>query len=339
MSERYSRQTLFTPIGKEGQEKIRSKHCLMIGAGALGSSAAEMLTRAGIGKLTIVDRDYIEETNLQRQQLYTERDVEQKLPKAAAAEKRLREINSDVEIISVIGDANPEKLEELIEGVDLIMDGTDNFETRMAINDISQKHKIPWVYGSCLGSYGMTFTIIPGKTPCLNCLLKAIPMQGLTCDTAGIIAPAVNMVVSHQIAEALKILVEDWDAVRTTFVSFDLWRNQYSSIKMSKVKSEGCLSCGTNPTYPYLEAENLTKSTVLCGRNTVQVRPPRTLEISLEELAKQLINAGYEVKGNPYLLSVETGSERIVIFHDGRALIHGTKDMTAAKTIYNRLLG
>jgi adenylyltransferase/sulfurtransferase len=339
MSERYSRQTLFTPIGKEGQEKIRAKHCLMIGAGALGSSAAEMLTRAGIGKLTIVDRDYIEETNLQRQQLYTERDVEQKLPKAAAAKKRLREINSDVEIISVIGDANPEKLEELIEGVDLIIDGTDNFETRMAINDISQKHKIPWVYGSCLGSYGMTFTIIPGKTPCLNCLLKAIPMQGLTCDTAGIIAPAVNMVVSHQVAEALKILVEDWDAVRTTFVSFDLWRNQYSSIKMSKVKDEGCLSCGTNSTYPYLEAENLTKSTVLCGRNTVQVRPPRTLEISLEELAGQLINAGYEVKGNPYLLSVETGSERIVIFHDGRALIHGTKDMTAAKTIYNRILG
>ncbi len=339
MSERYSRQTLFTPIGKEGQEKIRAKHCLMIGAGALGSSAAEMLTRAGIGKLTIVDRDYIEETNLQRQQLYTERDVKERLPKAAAAEKRLREINSDVEIISVIGDANPEKLEELIEDVDLIIDGTDNFETRMAINDISQKHKIPWVYGSCLGSYGMTFTIIPGKTPCLNCLLKAIPMQGLTCDTAGIIAPAVNMVVSHQIAEALKILVEDWDAVRTTFVSFDLWRNQYSSIKMSKVKDEGCLSCGTNPTYPYLEAENLTRSTVLCGRNTVQVRPPRTLEISLDELARQLINAGYEVKGNPYLLSVETGSERIVIFHDGRALIHGTKDMTAAKTIYNRILG
>lgn len=339
MSERYSRQTLFTPIGKEGQEKIRAKHCLIIGAGALGSGSAEVLTRAGIGKLTIVDRDYIEESNLQRQQLYTELDVKEKLPKAAAAEKRLREINSDVEIIPVIGDANPEKLEELIAGVDLIMDATDNFETRMAINDISQKHRIPWIYGACVGSFGMTFTIIPGKTPCLNCLLKAIPMQGLTCDTAGIISPAVNMVVSHQTAEALKILVEDWDAVRTSFVSFDLWRNQYTSIKMSKAKDEGCLSCGAHPVYPYLEAENLTKSTVLCGRNTVQVRPPKNVEIALEKLAKELVKAGYEVKGNPYLLSVETGAERMVIFKDGRALIHGTKDMTAAKSIYNRILG
>jgi adenylyltransferase/sulfurtransferase len=185
----------------------------------------------------------------------------------------------------------------------------------------------------------MVFTIIPGKTPCLNCLLKAIPMQGLTCDTAGIISPAVGMVTAHQTAEAMKILVEDWDAVRTSFVSFDLWRNQYSSIKMAKAKDEGCLSCGTHPTYPYLEAENLTKSTVLCGRNTVQVRPPTPLEIPLEDLAKQLTSAGFEVKGNPYLLSIETGVERIVIFKDGRALIHGTKDMIAAKTIYNRILG
>lgn len=339
MSERYSRQTLFAPIGKEGQDKIRAKHCLIIGAGALGSGSAEMLTRAGIGKLTIVDRDYIEESNLQRQQLYTEQDVAEKLPKAAAAEKRLRAINSEVEIISVIADANPEKLEELVQGVDLILDATDNFETRMAINDISQKYQVPWVYGACVGSYGMTFTIIPGKTPCLNCLLKAIPMQGLTCDTAGIISPAVNMVVSHQTAEALKILVEDWEAVRQTFVSFDLWHNQYTSIKMSKAKDEGCLSCGTNPTYPYLQRENLTKSTVLCGRNTVQVRPPTTWAIPLEQLAEQLSAAGYEVKGNPYLLSVETGTERLVIFRDGRALIHGTKDRTAAKTIYHRILG
>ena len=164
-------------------------------------------------------------------------------------------------------------------------------------------------------------------------------MQGLTCDTAGIIAPAVNMVVSHQTAEALKILVEDWDAVRTTFVSFDLWRNQYSSIKMSKAKDEGCLSCGTNPTYPYLEQENLTKSTVLCGRDTVQVRPPKQLEIDLEALANRLTEIGYVVKGNPYLLSIESDKERIVIFKDGRALVHGTKDLTAAKTLYNRILG
>ena len=341
MSERYSRQTLFSPIGKEGQAKIGSKHVLIIGAGALGSGNAEMLTRAGVGALTIVDRDYVEESNLQRQQLYTEQDVEQKLPKAAAAEKRLREINSDVKIHAVIGDANPEMLKGLAQGKDLIIDSTDNFETRLAINDISQKLDIPWIYGACVGSYGMSFTIIPGKTPCLNCLLKTIPMQGLTCDTVGIISPAVGMVVSHQIAEALKILVEDWEAVRTSFVSFDLWRNQYSSIKMSKAKDESCLSCGTDPTFPFLELENLTKSTVLCGRDTVQVRPPKRLEIQLEELSKQLMAIGYEVKGNPYLVSIETENkeQRMVIFKDGRALVHGTKDLIAAKTLYHRILG
>jgi len=339
MSERYSRQTLFSPIGKDGQEKIRGKHVLIIGAGALGSGSAEMLTRAGVGELTIVDRDYVEESNLQRQQLYTEQDVALKLPKAAAAKKRLQEINSDVTIHAVIGDANPEKLAELAVGKDLILDATDNFETRLAINDISQKCKIPWIYGACVGSYGMSFTIIPGKTPCLNCLLKKLPIQGMTCDTVGVISPAVGMVVSHQVAEALKILVEDWEAVRPAFVSFDLWRNQYSSIKVGKAKDESCLSCGEDPTYPFLEAENQTKSTVLCGRDTVQVRPPKPLEIQLDELAKQLGALGYTVKGNPYLLSVEMKDERVVIFKDGRALVHGTKDMTAAKTLYNKILG
>lgn len=331
---------LFSPIGKEGQEKIRSKHVLMIGAGALGSSNAEMLTRAGVGAITIVDRDYVEESNLQRQQLYTEQDVEQKLPKAAAAEKRLKQINSDVVIHAIIGDANPELLEELARGKDLIIDATDNFETRLAINDVSQKLNIPWIYGAIVGSFGMSFTIIPGKTPCLNCLLKSMSMgQGMTCDTVGVISPVVGMVVAHQVAEALKILVEDWDAVRTTLVSFDLWRNQYSSMKMTKAKDESCLSCGHNRTYPFLDRENLTKSTVLCGRDTVQVRPPSPLQISLEELSRQLTAIGYEVKGNPYLLSVETNKERMVIFKDGRALVHGTKDLTAAKTLYNKILG
>ncbi|MFE8697806.1 thiazole biosynthesis adenylyltransferase ThiF [Cytobacillus sp. FJAT-53684] len=339
MDERYSRQTLFPSIGKEGQKKIRSKHVLMIGAGALGSGNAEMLTRAGIGKLTIVDRDYVEASNLQRQQLYTEQDVAEKLPKAAAAASRLQQINSEVEIEAIITDATPEKLEELVKEVDLIIDATDNFETRMAINDISQKYQVPWIYGACVGSYGMSLTIIPGQTPCLNCILKKIPIQGMTCDTGGIIAPAVQMVISHQIAEALKILVEDWEAVRTSFVSFDLWRNQYTSMKVSKAKDEGCLSCGEHRTYPYLNHENMTKSTVLCGRDTVQIRPPMQQNIHLKDLSEQLQALGYQVKGNPYLISVEMGEQRLVIFNDGRALIHGTKDLTQAKSIYQRLLG
>ncbi|WP_053361119.1 thiazole biosynthesis adenylyltransferase ThiF [Bacillus sp. FJAT-27251] len=339
MSTRYSRQTLFPPIGKEGQEKISSKHVLIIGAGALGSGNAEVMTRAGVGKLTIIDRDYVEASNLQRQQLYTEQDVADKLPKAAAAEKRLRAINSDVEIVALIGDATPEKLAELAEGVDLILDSTDNFETRMAINDIAQKYKIPWIYGACVASFGMSFTVIPGVTPCLNCLLKTVPIQGLTCDTGGIIGPAVQMAIAHQTAEALKILVEDWEAVRASFVSFDLWRNQYTSMKMGRAKDPGCLSCGEHPEYPYLSAENMTKTTVLCGRDTVQIRPPHSEGVDLSDMAERLKALGYEVKGNPYLLSAEMDENRFVLFQDGRALIHGTKDLAQAKSIYNRLLG
>ncbi|MFL6555728.1 MAG: thiazole biosynthesis adenylyltransferase ThiF [Bacillus sp. (in: firmicutes)] len=339
MNERYSRQVLFSGIGKEGQAKISSKHVLIIGAGALGSGSAEVLTRAGVGKITIIDRDYVEASNLQRQQLYTEADVAEKLPKAAAAEKRLRAINSEVEVASIIGDATPQLLEELVGGVDVMMDATDNFETRMAMNDVSQKYKVPWIYGACVGSFGMTFSMIPGKTPCLNCLLRQVPLQGMTCDTGGIISPAVQMVIAHQTAEALKMLVEDWDAVRTSLVSFDLWRNQYTSLKMSKARFVGCLSCGEERTYPYLDQENMTKTTVLCGRDTVQIRPSSSGEISLERLAGQLSTLGYTVKGNPYLVSVEMGEERMVIFQDGRALIHGTKDLTHAKSVYQRILG
>jgi molybdopterin/thiamine biosynthesis adenylyltransferase len=338
-SDRYSRQMLFPPIGPGGQEKIRKKHVLIIGAGALGSGSAEMMTRAGVGKLTIVDRDYVEASNLQRQQLYTEADVREKLPKAAAAKKRLSAINSDVEIVEIIADATSELLEELAPGTDLILDATDNFETRMTINDISAKYKIPWIYGACVGSFGMSFTIIPGETPCLNCLLKAIPIQGMTCDTGGIIAPAVQMVIAHQGAEALKILVEDWEAVRKGLTSFDVWRNQYSTMKMTKAKDPGCLSCGDHPTYPYLQAENRTKSTVLCGRDTVQIRPPKQDPLDLAILAGQLRASGHEVKANPYLLSVEYEGTRMVIFGDGRALIHGTKDINHAKSLYQRLLG
>lgn len=339
MFERYSRQILFAPIGEEGQKKIRSKHVLMIGAGALGSGNGEILVRAGVGRLTLVDRDYVEASNLQRQLLYTEADAAEKMPKAVAAERRLRAVNSDVDVRGIIGDATPDLMEELVGDVDLIIDATDNFETRMVMNDIAQKYNIPWVFGACVGSFGMSFPIIPGKTPCLNCLLKSLPLQGMTCDTAGIIAPAVQMVAVHQSAEALKILTENWDAVRTTFVSFDLWRNQYTSIKMSRAKDDGCLSCGPERTYPYLDRENQSKSTVLCGRDTVQIRPPCKQDIDLQSLGRQLRALHYEVKGNPYLLSVELEENRLVIFNDGRALVHGTKDVAQARAIYQRILG
>ncbi|MFD4816236.1 thiazole biosynthesis adenylyltransferase ThiF [Peribacillus butanolivorans] len=339
MNERYSRQTLFSPIGEGGQVKIQQKHVLLLGAGALGSANAEALTRAGVGKLTIVDRDYVETSNLQRQQLYTEQDVEEKLPKAEAAKRHLHAINHEVEVKAVIMDATAQTLEPLLGHVDLIMDATDNFETRMIINDLSQKLQIPWVYGACVGSVGMTMTILPGQTPCLHCLLKTIPIQGMTCDTGGIISPAVTMVVAHQIAEALKILVEDWESVRPSLVTFDLWRNQYQTVRLTKVKKKDCLSCGDQRTYPFLTLENATKTAVLCGRDTVQVRPPKPLKLQLEKLAKDLNGSGYLVKVNPFLLSCEKNGERMVVFQDGRALVHGTKDMVHAKAMYQSILG
>jgi molybdopterin/thiamine biosynthesis adenylyltransferase len=339
MKERYSRQTLFPAIGEDGQRKIRSKHVLVIGAGALGSANAEFLVRAGVGKLTIVDRDYVEESNLQRQQLYNEEDVLEKLPKAEAAKKHLQRINSDVEIVPLVIDGTAQSLEALMQSISLIIDATDNFETRMVINDLSQKHKVPWIYGACVGSVGMSFTIIPGITPCMNCLLRSIPVQGMTCDTGGIISPAVQMVVAHQTADALKILVEDYNSVRPAFTTFDMWRNQYQSIKVGKAKKTDCLSCGQDPTYPFLTQENATKTTVLCGRDTVQVRPPKAIKLNLEKLSADLDGSGYQIKSNPFLLSIEKSGERMVVFNDGRALIHGTKDMAHAKALYQRILG
>lgn len=339
MSERYSRQELFAPIGSLGQSKLTKKHVLVIGAGALGTGSAEVLVRAGIGKLTIVDRDYVELSNIQRQQLYTEKDAIQRIPKAIAAKERLTLINSEVEIESHVMDVSVEELEQLVKDVDLIMDATDNFDIRMMINDISQKYQIPWIYGACVGSYGITYTILPGQTPCLNCLLETVPMGGITCDTVGIISPAVQMVVSYQTAEALKILVEDYQALRKKLVSFDLWKNQHAAINVDKVKNEKCLSCGEKRTYPYLAFSNQTKTAVLCGRDTVQIRPPKLADRNLEDLAKILSQQDGKVSLNPYLLSFSVGHHRLVIFKDGRVLIHGTKDIAEARTLYHRYLG
>lgn len=260
MADRYSRQQLFKPIGSKGQEKIRNKHVLIVGAGALGSASAESFVRAGVGKLTIIDRDYVEWSNLQRQQLYSEQNAREKMPKAIAAKNRLEQINSEVQIHAFVMDATSENMEGLLKNVDVIIDATDNFDIRFVINDLSQKHNIPWVYGSCVGSYGMSYTIIPQETPCLHCMLKNIPVTGVTCDTAGIISPTVQIVAAYQVAEALKILVKDFSAIRKTFFMFDIWSNQNHFIKLGKIKTDACLSCGLNRTYPYLSYENQTKA-------------------------------------------------------------------------------
>jgi sulfur carrier protein ThiS adenylyltransferase len=338
LSERYSRQELFSPIGEAGQHRLSSKHVLIVGAGALGTGSAEAMVRSGAGKITIVDRDYVEWSNLQRQQLYTEKDAIERLPKAVAAHERLRSINSDVIIQGLVMDVTTEEIETLVEGVDLILDATDNFDTRLLLNDIAQKKRIPWIYGACVGSYGLTYTIIPGETPCLSCLLETVPLGGATCDTVGIISPAVQMVVAYQTAEALKILTEDWGALRKTLLSFDLWSNQQAAIRVDKITKADCPSCGSARTYPYLDATNHTKTAVLCGRNTVQIRPMGGRR-NLSELAAVLSGQGGQVEQNPYLVSYQTANHRLVFFQDGRVLIHGTKDIAEAKSLYHRYVG
>lgn len=339
-NERYSRQILFSGIGEAGQKKLSEKHVLIIGVGALGTSNAEILSRAGVGTLTIVDRDYIEFSNLQRQQLFTEQNALDRLPKAFAAKQRLQEINSSTTIHAEITDVNTESLERLATGVDLILDATDNFETRLLINDVSHKLGIPWIYGACVSSYGISMAILPGETPCLHCLLETVPTAGAaTCDTAGIIAPTVQMVISHQSAEALKILTENFEQVHRKLVSFDLWSNQYTKINVGAIKKPDCPTCGDNPTYPFLQWENQMKTAVLCGRNTVQIRPSKMFETNLHHIKEQMERLEIPVMENPFLISFTVENHRIVLFQDGRALIHDTKDVEVARTLYHRYIG
>ncbi|WP_431812111.1 thiazole biosynthesis adenylyltransferase ThiF [Lysinibacillus sp. FW12] len=338
MQNRYSRQQLFNSIGQAGQQSIQQKHVLIIGAGALGSASAEALVRAGVGKLTLIDRDYVEWSNLQRQQLYTEQDAQEKLPKVIAAKTRLQSINKEVDIHVAIMDACTESLLPLLVGVDVMVDATDNFDVRFVMNDLAQKHRIPWVYGSCVGSYGATYTIVPGTTPCLHCLLKVMPHTGMTCDTVGIISPTVQIVASYQVAEVLKLLVGDEKALRKSYLTFDVWQNQHYEINVEKIRQEDCPSCGSKPIYPYLSYGNQTKLEILCGRDAVQIRPPKPIYYQLEQLANQLRPYG-EIQKNPYLLSCQAEDYRIVIFQDGRVVIHGIQDIQKAKSIYYRLLG
>ncbi|WP_107838703.1 MoeB/ThiF family adenylyltransferase [Metasolibacillus meyeri] len=338
MHDRYSRQQLFQPIGQLGQQQLQQKHVLIVGVGALGSASAEALVRAGVGKLTLVDRDYVEWSNLQRQQLYTEQDAENKIPKVIAAQQRLQQINRDVLIDVHILDAYTAQFTTLLAGVDVMIDATDNFDIRFFLNDLAQKHHIPWVYGSCVGSYGATYTIVPKVTPCLHCLLSAIPNTGATCDTVGIISPTVQIVAAYQVAEVLKILVGNMATLRKSYLTFDVWQNQHYEINVNKIRQSDCPSCGTNPTYPYLAYENQTKLDILCGRDAVQIRPPQQVHYDLQQLAEKLQHHG-RIQQNPYLLSCQTEDYRFVLFQDGRVVIHGVQDVHQAKSIYYRLLG
>ena len=338
MEQRYEKQEMCSFIGEAGQQKIRQKHVLVVGAGALGSASAEMLVRAGVGTLTIIDRDYVEWSNLQRQQLYSEADAIEVTPKAIAAKKRLQMINRDVQIEAYVMDATPALLEPLLRGVDVIVDATDNFDIRFILNDLSQKYSIPFIFAACVGSFGSTFTFIPHKTPCLQCILKQVPVTGATCDSEGITNSIIQLIASYQVTECMKLLVEDSEALRDTYLSVDLWRNQHYAFRVEKAKDANCLSCGQHATYPYLQYEAQTKVAVLCGRNTVQLRPPLLQSMRWEMLENKLNSKG-NLKRNPFLLSCEIAPYRLVFFRDGRVFVHGTNDILTAKKLYYSLIG
>ena len=338
MTGKYSRQELFAPIGEEGQQRIRETSVFILGAGALGSSAAEMIVRAGVGRVTIVDRDIIEWTNLHRQQLYTEQDVIDQLPKAIAAEKRLAAINSDVSISGVVADVIPQNVLELMSGHNVVLDATDNIETRLLANDAALKLGIPFFMGACVGSYGLTFPIgIISNQPCLHCLLETLPSQTLTCDTVGVISPIVVTTAARQVADVLKFITGAQFTPKLE--STDLWTGNRASIDVTSLKKENCPSCSEEAIHPFLSARESMRTAVLCGRDTVQLSWPSSRQFELESFAQSIRGTVTKLIHNPHLVACESNGHRIVLFRDGRMLVHGTKDVVAAKKIAAGLLG
>lgn len=337
-SERYSRQILFSGIGKEGQQRLARSHAVILGCGALGSMHAEMLARAGVGRLRLIDRDFIEESNLHRQVMFEERDAEQRLPKAVAAAARINRINSEVQAEAIVKDANYSNIEDLIGDADVVLDGTDNFEARFLLNDAAVKLDKPWIYGAAVGAYGVQMTIIPDQTPCLRCVFPEMPLPGTspTCDTAGVILPIIAAISAYQVAEAIKLLTGQGDKLHRSLLQFDLWGNQFTRLKLRE-RTADCPTCQQRE-FEFLTAHGGQLATTLCGRNAVQITPAAAHQIDLAELAHQLRDAG-EVSYNRYLLKLKTAEHEMTVFADARGIIKGTDDPNVARSLYARYVG
>ena len=334
MTDRYSRQILFSPIGKDGQKTLAESNAVIIGCGALGTVIATVLVRAGVGKVRIIDRDFIEYHNLQRQVIFDEEDIKNQLPKAVAAERHLRKVNSAIEIEGIVADVNYSNIEKLVRGADIILDGLDNLETRFLINDAALKLKIPWVYGGAISSFGMTMNIIPGKTPCLRCIHNASGNGlSLTCDTAGVIAPAPFVTASLQSAEAMKILVGD-EHINRDLISIDVWTAELKRFKVAR--RQDCPAC--NGKFEFLDAQFATKTTSLCGQNAVQVLNPGIKHVSFEQLESRLKNIG-KVSHNEFMLDFKVDSREMVVFPDGRVIVKNTADESLARGLYAKYIG
>jgi len=337
--DRYVRQMRYQPFGEDGQRLMSQSRALVCGCGALGTVAANTLVRAGVGKVRIVDRDFVETSNLQRQVLFNEDDVARRMPKAVAAAEKLRGINSLVEIEPIVADLDHGNIEELCEGVDVIVDGTDNFETRFLLNDMSVKHGIPWVYGGCIGAEGQTMTILPGDTACLRCLMHECPPPGSTptCDTAGVLGPIVNVIASVEAVEAMKILSGNSGAVSRDLTVFELWHNRIRQVDVGSLREQvECPTCKGGE-FPWLSGKQSGHTAVLCGRNAVQLSFPGST-VSLDRLEQELDGIG-SVTRNQFLLRLDVDKYEITVFPDGRAIIGGTDDVAEAKTVYAKYVG
>ena len=338
LSDRYSRQILFPGIGAAGQQKLAAARIGIVGCGATGSALAGLLARAGVGSLRIIDRDYVEPSNLQRQSLFDETDAAESLPKAIAASRKIAAFNSEVEIDPKVEDLTPSNVEALLEGMDLILDGTDNFETRYLVNDYAVDRSLPWIYSAAVGSYAVTLNVLPGQTACLACMFPDSP-RGMveTCETSGILNSAVNLVASIAATEALKLLVVgglNAPTLRRTLLSFDLWTNDHAEISAAKPRA-GCRACGERD-FIHLAGEGRPHIT-LCGRNSVQIHE-RQRPIDFAEMDRRLQPHGI-VRDNDFVLKFWHEPYEMTLFPDGRAIIKGTTDTAVARSLYARYVG
>jgi molybdopterin/thiamine biosynthesis adenylyltransferase len=333
--ERYSRQVLFGPIGAAGQRRLAESRVAIVGCGATGSAVAGLLARAGVGTLRIIDRDFVEPSNLQRQSLFDEQDAADSLPKAVAAARKIASFNREIAVEPRVDDLTPATIEEMLGGFPLLLDATDNFETRYLVNDFAVKTGTPWIYAAAVASYAVTMNILPGETACLACVFPEAP-QGTfeTCETAGILNSAVNLVASLEATEAIKCLVGARAEMRRTLLSFDLWRNERAEVAAGQPRP-GCRACGRRE-FPHLAGEGRPHIT-LCGRNSVQIHE-RHRPVDFAELSRRLAPHG-AVRHNDFVLKFTREPYELTLFPDGRAIIKGTTDTAVARSLYARYIG
>jgi adenylyltransferase/sulfurtransferase len=338
---RYEKQIRFGPFGADAQRRISQARCAIIGCGALGSVQATLLVRAGVGHVRLIDRDFVETSNLQRQVLFDERDVAENLPKAVASARHLGIVNSQVEIEARVEDINPGTIHSLCRGADVVLDGTDNFETRFLLNDWAVEQGVPWLYGGCVGAEGQCLTIVPGQTPCLRCLMSdgpPPPGTTATCDTAGIIAPVIGVIAAIQACEAIKLLSGNLAAINRKLTVVDLWTNAIRQLDLSALTELATCRCCRERRFDWLAGNRSSRSVVLCGRNSVQISAAEREPLSLEDLANRLMKLGH-VQQNEFLLKFTADDCVLTVFSDGRAIVTGTSDLSKAKSLYARFIG